>query len=65
MTDTQCRIVPMQMGVTRRDADRYLFESTLAKMHGNRTRTAEVLGVSLRTVRNKIRSYGLAERASA
>jgi DNA-binding NtrC family response regulator len=65
MTDTQCRIVPMQMGVTRHDADRYLFESTLAKMHGNRTRTAEVLGVSLRTVRNKIRSYGLAERASA
>ena len=26
---------------------------------GNRSRTAELLGVSLRTVRNKVRSYGL------
>jgi DNA-binding NtrC family response regulator len=53
------------VGLTRRDADRYLFESTLAKMNGNRTRTAEALGVSLRTVRNKIRDYGLAQRALA
>jgi DNA-binding NtrC family response regulator len=63
--DTLCRISPKQVGLTRRDADRYLFESTLAKMNGNRTRTAEALGVSLRTVRNKIRDYGLSQRASA
>ena len=30
--------------------------------NGNRTRTAEMMGVSLRTVRNKIREYGLAPR---
>jgi DNA-binding NtrC family response regulator len=59
------RFGPLAAGVTRRDAERYLFETTLAKMNGNRTRTAEVLGVSLRTVRNKIRSYGLAQGMSA
>jgi DNA-binding NtrC family response regulator len=48
--------------VTCRDAERHLFETTLAQMNGNRTRTAEVLGISVRTVRNKIRSYGLAEQ---
>ncbi len=30
---------------------------TLSRFEGNRTRTAEALGVSLRTVRNKIREY--------
>lgn len=31
--------------------------STLEKFEGNRTHTAEALGVSLRTIRNKIRKY--------
>jgi two-component system, NtrC family, response regulator AtoC len=51
--------------VTRAQADRQLFESTLVRMNGNRTRTAEALGVSVRTVRNKIREYGLAEAIPA
>ena len=46
--------------LTRDEAERSLFRSTLLRMHGNRTRTAEALGVSVRTVRNKIRTYGLA-----
>jgi len=50
---------------TRRDVDRQLFECTLARMHGNRTRTAEALGVSVRTVRNKIRDYALGARLHA
>jgi DNA-binding protein Fis len=32
---------------------------------GNRTRAAELLGVSLRTIRNKIRDYGLPPRRFA
>lgn len=39
--------------------ERRLLESTLAATSGNRSRAAEMLGVSLRTVRNKIRVYGL------
>jgi DNA-binding NtrC family response regulator len=45
-----------------RDIQRQLLESTLETTGGNRTRTAELLGLSLRTVRNKIREYGLPPR---
>jgi DNA-binding NtrC family response regulator len=49
-------------GVTLEDMERSLLEATLLATRGNRTRTAEMMGVSLRTVRNKIREYGLAAR---
>jgi DNA-binding NtrC family response regulator len=49
-------------GVTLQDMERSLLEATLLATNGNRTRTAEMMGVSLRTVRNKIREYGLAQR---
>jgi DNA-binding NtrC family response regulator len=50
---------------TLQGAERQLLEKTLHATGGNRTRTAELMGVSLRTVRNKIREYGLpAWRAS-
>ncbi len=40
-------------------------ENTLALADGNRTRAAEMLGISLRTVRNKIKEYGLPPRRYA
>lgn len=46
-------------GVSLGDMERKLVEMTLAATGGNRSRAAELLGVSLRTVRNKVRSYGL------
>jgi DNA-binding NtrC family response regulator len=45
-----------------RDIERQLLERTLETTGGNRTHTAELLGLSLRTVRNKIREYGLPPR---
>ncbi len=44
--------------------ERRLFENTLVATCGNRSRAAEMLGISLRTVRNKIRLYGLPPRGS-
>jgi DNA-binding NtrC family response regulator len=41
------------------------FEKTLALVHGNRTHAAEMLGISIRTMRNKIREYGLPPRRYA
>ena len=52
-------------GVTLRDMERQLLERTLEATGGNRTRAAELLGVSLRTVRNKIREFGLPPRRSS
>ena len=40
-------------------------EKTLALTSGNRTHAAEMLGISLRTLRNKIREYGLPPRRYA
>jgi DNA-binding NtrC family response regulator len=45
--------------------ERMHLESTLALAHGNRTHAAEMLGISLRTVRNKIKEYGLPPRRYA
>ncbi len=45
-----------------REMERELFESTLRTTRGNRSRAAKLLGVSLRTVRNKVREYQLPSR---
>jgi DNA-binding NtrC family response regulator len=52
-------------GTSIREAERYLLENTLGMTGGNRTRAAEMLGVSVRTIRNKIRQYGLPARSNA
>ena len=49
-------------GITLRDMEKQPLERTLEATGGNRTRAAEILGVSLRTVRNKIREFGLPSR---
>ena len=49
-------------GMSLRDMERRLLESTLEANGGNRTRTARILGICPRTMRNKIREYGLPPR---
>jgi len=49
----------LRPGISLGDMERRLVEMTLEATGGNRSRAAELLGISLRTVRNKIRSYGL------
>jgi len=40
-------------------------ENTLVLTNGNRTHAAEMLGISVRTIRNRIKEYGLAPRRYA
>jgi DNA-binding NtrC family response regulator len=54
-----------RIGTPIREMERLHLEKTLALTHGNRTHAAEMLGISLRTVRNKIREYGLPPRRYA
>ncbi len=56
--------VSLEAGVSLQAAEKHLLQVTLAATAGNRSRTAEMLGISLRTVRNKIREYGLPPRGS-
>jgi len=55
--------VLLRPGVAMRDVEKRLLETTLQATHGNRTRAAELLGISVRTIRNKIREYGLPPRS--
>ena len=51
------QIVPMLIGSTVEAIERELVLQTLARCHGNRTHAARLLGLSVRTMRNKIRQY--------
>jgi DNA-binding NtrC family response regulator len=51
------QIVPLLIGSTVGEIERELVLQTLARYDGNRTHAARVLGVSVRTLRNKIRLY--------
>lgn len=50
-------VVPMLIGATVQAVERELMIQTLARCDGNRTHAARVLGVSVRTMRNKIKQY--------
>lgn len=51
------QIVPLLIGATVDEVERELVLQTLARCGGNRTRASRVLGLSVRTLRNKIRIY--------
>jgi DNA-binding NtrC family response regulator len=46
-------------GQTVAELERNLIISTLERLNGNRTHTAKALGVTVRTIRNRLRKYGL------
>ena len=50
-------IVPLLIGATVGEVERELVLQTLARCDGNRTRASRVLGLSVRTLRNKIKLY--------
>jgi DNA-binding NtrC family response regulator len=65
---SQPAVVPISgavAGTPIRQVERLHLEKTLALTDGNRTHAAEMLGISLRTLRNKIREYGLPPRRYA
>jgi DNA-binding NtrC family response regulator len=49
-------------GTTVREMERSLICRTLNDTSGNRTRAARILGISLRTLRNKLNEFGLQDR---
>jgi DNA-binding NtrC family response regulator len=49
-------------GITLDEVERRLIESTLEQFNGHRAKTAEALGIGVRTLSGKLRSYGYAPR---
>ncbi len=54
---TSLSVLSSSRAKTVRDAERELILKTLGRVDGNRTRAACILGISIRTLRNKLREY--------
>jgi DNA-binding NtrC family response regulator len=54
---TDPSLVPIRVGTTVDDAERLLILRTLDATGQNKTRAAEILGVSLKTLHNKLKEY--------
>ena len=50
--------IRLQVGTTVGDAEKALILKTLAATNNNKTRAAEILGISLKTLHNKLKEYG-------
>jgi DNA-binding NtrC family response regulator len=57
--------VRLPVGTTVSDAERALIQLTLNHTKNNKTRAAEILGISLKTLFNKLKEYGAADSADA
>ncbi|MBL8211498.1 MAG: sigma-54-dependent Fis family transcriptional regulator [Bryobacterales bacterium] len=53
--------VHLPVGTTIDQAERSLIEATLLHTRNNKTRAAEILGISLKTLFNKLKSYGASD----
>ncbi len=49
--------VKLEVGTTVGEAERLLIVKTLASTNNNKTRAAEILGISLKTLHNKLKEY--------
>ncbi|MEE8556411.1 MAG: sigma-54 dependent transcriptional regulator [Myxococcota bacterium] len=55
---------PRPPGTTLREMERWMILETLKRLEGNRTHAARELGISLRTLRNKINEYQIFDPAT-
>jgi len=56
--------VHLGVGTTVEEAERQLILKTLESTNNNKTKAAEILGISLKTLHNKLKEYGSANAAS-
>ena len=63
VADPNC--VKLTAGTTIGEAERALIQFTLQHTGNNKTRAAEILGISLKTLFNKLKEYGAAAEAEA
>jgi DNA-binding NtrC family response regulator len=54
----EANAVRLGVGTTVGEAERLLIIKTLESTNNNKTRAAEILGISLKTLHNKLKEYG-------
>jgi DNA-binding NtrC family response regulator len=52
-------LVSLPVGATMDDAEREMIRQTLSHTNGNKTRAAKILGISLKTMHNKVKKFEL------
>jgi len=57
LSRTANEVVPLLIGTPLSEIERELIVQTLSRCNGNRTHAAKLLGMPVRTLRNKIRLY--------
>ncbi|HLK53719.1 MAG TPA: helix-turn-helix domain-containing protein, partial [Candidatus Angelobacter sp.] len=57
--------VRFEIGTTVEEAEKGLILRTLEHTRNNKTRAAEILGISLKTLHNKLKEYGSASAMSS
>ncbi|MCC6858834.1 MAG: sigma-54-dependent Fis family transcriptional regulator [Bryobacterales bacterium] len=57
--------VRLRVGATVGEAEKALIQLTLQHTKNNKTRAAEILGISLKTLHNKLKEYGASEGEAA
>jgi DNA-binding NtrC family response regulator len=57
--------IRLEVGTTVEEAEKMLILKTLAATNNNKTRAAEILGISLKTLHNKLKEYGSVANAAA
>jgi len=54
----EANLIHLGVGTTVDEAERLLILKTLEATHNNKTKAAEILGISLKTLHNKLKEYG-------
>ena len=62
---SQHQVESVHVGLTMKEMEKELILKTLERMEGNRTRTAEILGISLRSLQYKLKDYEKAAELDA
>ncbi|NOY42875.1 MAG: sigma-54-dependent Fis family transcriptional regulator [Planctomycetes bacterium] len=63
--DASTSAEPLPVGTSLEDMERQMIVATLEHYDGHRAKTAEALGIGVRTLSGKLRSYGYAPRAKS
>jgi DNA-binding NtrC family response regulator len=62
---SEANAVRVSVGTTVDEAEKQLILKTLEATHNNKTRAAEILGISLKTLHNKLKEYRMPAEAGA
>jgi transcriptional regulator with PAS, ATPase and Fis domain len=62
--DHDINAIQLEVGTTVDEAERRLILKTLESTNNNKTKAAEILGISLKTLHNKLKEYGSANASS-